>query len=69
MHRENSYGVKKLSPVDRDTLLAPLEEGGKNMFDIEARNEAIHIMTLKSYLEMESMCCLDILCGQATHQI
>ncbi|KAJ7062438.1 hypothetical protein B0H15DRAFT_807887 [Mycena belliarum] len=40
------------SPVDRATLLAPITKGGRKMLDIEARNDAIHIMTLKSYLEL-----------------
>ncbi|KAJ7059968.1 hypothetical protein C8F01DRAFT_938568, partial [Mycena amicta] len=35
-----------------DTLLAPIEAGGKKMFDLEARNEALHLLRLKSYLKI-----------------
>ncbi|KAJ7770093.1 hypothetical protein B0H16DRAFT_1777204 [Mycena metata] len=35
-------------------LLASIGEGGKNLFDLEARNEALAIMKLKSYLDMEN---------------
>jgi hypothetical protein len=47
------WGGAKSSPVGRDMLLAPIGGGGKNMFDLKARNEAIQMMTLKSYLEMD----------------
>jgi hypothetical protein len=47
------WGGAKSSPVGRNMLLAPIEGGGKNMFDLQARNEAIQMMTLKSYLEMD----------------
>ncbi|KAJ7658390.1 hypothetical protein DFH06DRAFT_1196761 [Mycena polygramma] len=50
--REFMWGGKS-SSVQRDMLLAPISEGGKNLFDLTARNEAIQIMKLKSYLEMD----------------
>ncbi|KAJ7609549.1 hypothetical protein DFH06DRAFT_933083, partial [Mycena polygramma] len=51
--REFIWGGAKSSPVQREILLAPIEEGGKNMFDLQARNEAIQIMTLQSFLESD----------------
>ncbi|KAJ7664613.1 hypothetical protein DFH06DRAFT_986174, partial [Mycena polygramma] len=51
--REFIWGGAKSSPVQRDILLAPIEEGGKNMFDLQARNDAIQIMTFKSFLESD----------------
>jgi hypothetical protein len=43
----------KSPPVQRETLLAPISEGGKKMLDLEARNEAIQLMRLKSYLNLD----------------
>ncbi|KAJ7141977.1 hypothetical protein C8R46DRAFT_1046559 [Mycena filopes] len=53
MQCEFMWNGSKSSPVSRDTLLAPIAEGGKNLFDLEARNEALQIMKLKSYLELD----------------
>jgi hypothetical protein len=33
--------------------MAPILEGGKNVLDLRARNEAISCMKLKSYLELD----------------
>lgn len=41
---------EKSSMVNAETLRAPLIDGGKNLLDIGARNEAIELMKLKSYL-------------------
>ncbi|EIW59708.1 uncharacterized protein TRAVEDRAFT_121245, partial [Trametes versicolor FP-101664 SS1] len=38
--------------VSRDTLYAPASEGGLNVLNIGARNDAIDIMRLKDYLNM-----------------
>jgi hypothetical protein len=46
-------GGAKSSPVNRDTLMAPIEEGGKNMLDLRARNDASSLMKLKSFLELD----------------
>ncbi|KAJ7180856.1 hypothetical protein C8R46DRAFT_885735, partial [Mycena filopes] len=53
IQREFIWAGSKSSPVQREMLNAPVTEGGKNMFDIEARNEALHLMRLKSYLELD----------------
>lgn len=34
-----------------DVLQRPIEEGGLNLLDIQARNEAIEIIWLKTYLD------------------
>jgi hypothetical protein len=47
------WGGSKSSPVQRDMLLAPIRDGGKNMFDLTARNEALVIMKLQGYLELD----------------
>ncbi|KAJ3963871.1 hypothetical protein EV361DRAFT_763325, partial [Lentinula raphanica] len=41
------------APLNRETLRAEIDIGGKRLFDIYARNDAIAIMQLKSYLEMD----------------
>ncbi|KAJ7089499.1 hypothetical protein C8R43DRAFT_829668, partial [Mycena crocata] len=51
--RDFIWAGSKSSPVQREMLQAPLAEGGKNLFDLEARNEAIQLMKLKSYLELD----------------
>ncbi|KAJ7167391.1 hypothetical protein C8R43DRAFT_1161064, partial [Mycena crocata] len=51
--REFMWAGKKSSPVQREMLQAPIEEGGKNLFDLESRNQAIQLMKLKSYLELD----------------
>ncbi|GLB44704.1 putative RNA-DNA hybrid ribonuclease activity [Lyophyllum shimeji] len=40
----------KHAPVSEEILFAPIEEGGRALLDISARNEAIEIMWLVSYL-------------------
>jgi len=42
----------KKSPVKEDMLLAPNNIGGQGLLDIQARNEAIQLMWLKSYLNL-----------------
>jgi hypothetical protein len=51
--RDFIWGGSKSSPVGRGALLAPIGDGGNNMFDLEARNEAIQIKRLKTYLELD----------------
>ncbi|KAJ7643413.1 hypothetical protein DFH06DRAFT_999143, partial [Mycena polygramma] len=51
--REFMWGGSKSSPVQREMLMAPIEVGGKKMLDLEARNEAIVLMKLKSYLNLD----------------
>ncbi|KAG9220267.1 hypothetical protein CCMSSC00406_0006332 [Pleurotus cornucopiae] len=46
------WGEKK-TPVKEETLYAPRAVGGKGLLDIRARNEAIEIMKLKSYLQLD----------------
>jgi hypothetical protein len=43
---------KNYSPVSEATLQAPVEEGGKKLLDLEARNQAIDVMWLKEYLNL-----------------
>jgi hypothetical protein len=43
---------KNHSPVGESTLQAPIEEGGKGLLDLKARNEAIQVMWLKRYLDL-----------------
>jgi exonuclease III/ribonuclease HI len=43
-------GNPKNAPVNRETMHAPLLEGGKKILDIQARNEAIQLTWLQSYL-------------------
>ncbi|KAJ7238108.1 hypothetical protein B0H12DRAFT_1025980 [Mycena haematopus] len=51
--REFMWGGAKSSPVQREMLVAPIEAGGKNLLDLKARNDAIQIMKLKTYLELD----------------
>ncbi|KAJ7150818.1 hypothetical protein C8R43DRAFT_951252 [Mycena crocata] len=51
--RDFIWAGSKSSPVQREMLQAPIAEGGKNLFDIEARNDAIQLMKLKTYLELD----------------
>ncbi|KAJ7125859.1 hypothetical protein C8R46DRAFT_832846, partial [Mycena filopes] len=51
--RDFIWAGAKSSPVQKEMLQAPIEEGGKNLFDLEARNDAIQLMRLKSYLELD----------------
>ncbi|KAF8220178.1 hypothetical protein L208DRAFT_1159287, partial [Tricholoma matsutake] len=44
----------KKSPVKEDMLLAPKDIGGRGLLDIQARNEAIQLMWLESYLNLDS---------------
>ncbi|KAF8869203.1 hypothetical protein CPB85DRAFT_1241644, partial [Mucidula mucida] len=45
------WGDKKKINVNKETVYAPIEEGGRNLLDILLRNEAITITWLKSYLD------------------
>ncbi|KAJ7656481.1 hypothetical protein DFH06DRAFT_974827, partial [Mycena polygramma] len=42
---------KKLIAVNKETVYAPIDMGGRNLLDIIARNEAISATWLKSYLD------------------
>jgi len=44
------WGDKTISPVNIETLYAPINIGGRGLLDIKSRNEAIDLMWLKSYL-------------------
>ncbi|KAJ7586267.1 hypothetical protein C8J56DRAFT_715539, partial [Mycena floridula] len=44
--------AEKSSQVNRRQILAPIEEGGKRLLDVESRNEAIALMNLKPYLKL-----------------
>jgi len=46
----------KKSPVKEDMLLAPKNIGGWGLLDIQARNEAIQLMWLESYLNLGPLC-------------
>lgn len=46
---------EKRGAVNKDHLNAPLEKGGIHLLDIKARNEAIDLMWLKSYLAEERL--------------
>jgi hypothetical protein len=41
------------APVNRETMSARIEEGGKKILDLYARNDAIKIIQLKNYLEQD----------------
>ncbi|KAJ7115512.1 hypothetical protein C8R43DRAFT_830363, partial [Mycena crocata] len=43
--REFMWGGKS-SPVQREMLMAPRAEGGKNLLDLKARNDALQLMKL-----------------------
>ena len=45
------FWAGKTSTINSQTIYAPKELGGYNLLDIEARNEAINLMWLKSYLD------------------
>ncbi|KAF5376091.1 hypothetical protein D9615_007753 [Tricholomella constricta] len=44
--------AEKRSPINAETLFAPIELGGRGLLDLWARNEAIAVMWLKSYLNL-----------------
>lgn len=44
------WGDKKFLSINKETIYAPIEMGGCNLLDIVARNVAITITWLKSYL-------------------
>ncbi len=46
------WGDDSSPRIALDFLCLPLNKGGLNLLDIEARNEAIEIMWLKSYLDL-----------------
>ena len=48
--RDFMWGEDSSPRVTLDTLQRPRDEGGLNLLDIQARNEAIELMWLKSYL-------------------
>ncbi|KAF4615476.1 hypothetical protein D9613_003370 [Agrocybe pediades] len=48
--RKYIWSEKNSTPVKMDTVHAPIEIGGRAVLDIKARNEAINIMWLQSYL-------------------
>ena len=48
--RKFMWNEKQMSPVNEETLYAPIEVGGRAVLDITSRNEAIAVMWLKSYL-------------------
>jgi len=43
-----------MTPVNTETLYAPIEIGDRGLLDIKSRNEAIDLMWLKSYLKFNS---------------
>ncbi|CAK5265453.1 unnamed protein product [Mycena citricolor] len=51
--REFMWGGAKSSPVQKAVLLQPILDGGKNLLDIEARNDALTILKLASYLNLD----------------
>ncbi|KAJ6449442.1 hypothetical protein C8R47DRAFT_999215, partial [Mycena vitilis] len=50
--RDFMWGGKS-APVSLGVLMAPREAGGKNLLDLKSRNEALQVMKLKSYLELD----------------
>ena len=50
--RKFMWGDNSSPRIALDFLQSPVEEGGLNLIDIKARNEAIEIMWLKSYLNI-----------------
>jgi hypothetical protein len=42
----------KRPPVNMNTLHLPIRQGGVKLLDLKARNQAIDIMWLKSYLDL-----------------
>jgi len=51
--RKFIWSEKTMSPVNVETLYAPRSLGGREVLDIKSRNEAIQIMWLKSYLQLD----------------
>ncbi|CAK5272653.1 unnamed protein product, partial [Mycena citricolor] len=51
--REFIWGGAKSSPVQRATLSQPTRQGGKNLLDLEARNDALTILKLQSFLDLD----------------
>ncbi|KAJ6533195.1 hypothetical protein B0H19DRAFT_965220, partial [Mycena capillaripes] len=45
------WADKKVPTINKETIYAPAEIGGRNLLDIVARNEAITVTWLKSYLK------------------
>jgi hypothetical protein len=52
--REFVWDRKPYSPVDIETMYPPIKEGGRNILDIQARNQAIKAMIVKEYLSFSS---------------
>ena len=52
--RKFIWGERTLSPVNFETVLAPIQKGGRSVLDIKTRNEAIDLMWLKSYLQFDN---------------
>jgi hypothetical protein len=50
--RQYMWKGEERGNVNEETLRAPIQEGGRNVLDLEARNQAIDIMWLKSYLDL-----------------
>jgi hypothetical protein len=48
--RKYVWDDKNVSPVNEQTLYAPIEMGGRALLDISSRNEAIAVMWLRNYL-------------------
>ncbi|KAF5336214.1 hypothetical protein D9758_017782 [Tetrapyrgos nigripes] len=44
------WAEKQKNPVNKSTVHGPIEQGGRKVLDIEARNDAIEVMWAKSYL-------------------
>lgn len=51
--RDFVWKGKKHPRVRADTLYKPVKEGGLDLLDVEARNEAIDLMWLKEYLQLD----------------
>ncbi|KAF5344335.1 hypothetical protein D9758_013247 [Tetrapyrgos nigripes] len=47
------WAEKERNPVSKATVLRPIEQGGRKVLDIEARNKAIDVMWAKAYLNFE----------------
>ncbi|CAK5271126.1 unnamed protein product [Mycena citricolor] len=50
--REFIWGGAKSSPVQRAVLSQPVNHGGKNLLDLEARNDALTVLKLQSFLDL-----------------
>lgn len=50
--RKFMWGDKSQSPVNFETLLLPVTQGGQDVLDIEACNQAIQVMEIKTYLNL-----------------